>query len=187
MTSGDIEALELICKTFLDPGDVVVVERPTYMGAVQSVRSFEAELVSVPLDEDGLEVDDARRTTAEREQEQTLRSSASIQEPGHARGERGGLPGPGTGHDQQRTFAVVGRGPLRAVQLIPEHTFGSVYLAMVPAGNARRCDREMSPFRPAVGLRRGTDDPMHLHHCRPLRGGGLRAARAHRARGNRPR
>ena len=64
VTSGGIEALELICKTFLDPGDVVVAERPTYMGAIQSVRSFEAELVSVPLDEHGLEVDELERLLA---------------------------------------------------------------------------------------------------------------------------
>jgi 2-aminoadipate transaminase len=61
VTSGGIEALELVCKTFLDPSDIVAVERPTYMGAIQSVRSFEAELVSVPMDERGLEVDELER------------------------------------------------------------------------------------------------------------------------------
>src|SRR6185503_13989792 len=56
ITSGGIEALELICKSYLDPGDVVVVEAPTYLGAIQSFRSFEAELVPVSVDENGLEV-----------------------------------------------------------------------------------------------------------------------------------
>jgi 2-aminoadipate transaminase len=56
ITSGGIEALELIGKSFLDPGDVVVVEAPTYLGAIQSFRSFEAELVPVSVDENGLEV-----------------------------------------------------------------------------------------------------------------------------------
>ena len=54
ITSGGIEALELIGKSFLDPGDVVVVEAPTYLGSIQSFRSFEAELVPVT----------ARRATA---------------------------------------------------------------------------------------------------------------------------
>ncbi len=58
ITSGGIEALELIGKAFLDPADVVVVEAPTYLGSIQSFRSFEAELVPVTLDEDGLDVDD---------------------------------------------------------------------------------------------------------------------------------
>jgi 2-aminoadipate transaminase len=57
ITSGAIEALELVAKSFLDPGDVVVVEAPTYLGAIQAFRSFEAELVTVPLDERGLRVD----------------------------------------------------------------------------------------------------------------------------------
>jgi 2-aminoadipate transaminase len=56
ITSGGIEALELIGKSFLDPGDVVVVEAPTYLGAIQSFRSFEAELVPVSVDENGLDV-----------------------------------------------------------------------------------------------------------------------------------
>jgi 2-aminoadipate transaminase len=50
ITSGGIEALELIGKSFLDPGDAVVVEAPTYLGAIQSFRSFEAELVAIELD-----------------------------------------------------------------------------------------------------------------------------------------
>ena len=56
ITSGGIEALELIGKSFLDPGDVVLVEAPTYLGSIQSFRSFEAELVAVSFDEDGLDV-----------------------------------------------------------------------------------------------------------------------------------
>ena len=56
ITSGGVEALELIGKAFLDPGDRVVVEAPTYLGALQSFRSFETELVPVGLDEDGLDV-----------------------------------------------------------------------------------------------------------------------------------
>ncbi len=64
ITSGAIEALELIGKSFLDPGDLVVVEGPTYLGAIQAFRSFEAELVAVPLDEHGLEVDELERRLA---------------------------------------------------------------------------------------------------------------------------
>lgn len=58
ITSGGIEALELIGKSFLDPGDVVVVEAPTYLGSIQSFRSFEAELAPVTLDANGLDVEE---------------------------------------------------------------------------------------------------------------------------------
>jgi 2-aminoadipate transaminase len=61
VTSGAIEALELVGKSFLDPGDVVVVEAPTYLGAIQAFRSFETTLVAIPLDEHGLEVDELER------------------------------------------------------------------------------------------------------------------------------
>lgn len=61
VTSGAIEALELVGKAFLDPGDVVVVEGPTYLGAIQSFRGFETEVVAVPLDSDGLQVDELER------------------------------------------------------------------------------------------------------------------------------
>ena len=58
ITSGGIDCMELLAKSYLDPGDVVVVEAPTYLGAIQSFRTFEAKLDAVPLDEDGLQVDE---------------------------------------------------------------------------------------------------------------------------------
>jgi 2-aminoadipate transaminase len=61
ITSGAIEALELVGKSFLDRGDLVVVEAPTYLGAIMAFRSFEADVVAVPMDEHGLEVDEVER------------------------------------------------------------------------------------------------------------------------------
>ena len=58
ITSGAIEALELVGKTFLDRGDTVVVEAPTYLGAIMAFRGFESEIVAVPLDDGGLRVDE---------------------------------------------------------------------------------------------------------------------------------
>ena len=57
ITSGGIEALELVGKSLLDPGDLVVVEGPTYLGAIMAFRSFEAEVLAVPIDGDGLIVE----------------------------------------------------------------------------------------------------------------------------------
>jgi len=64
ITSGAIEALELVGKSFLDRGDLVVVEGPTYLGAIMAFRSFEAEVVAVPMDEHGIEVDELERRLA---------------------------------------------------------------------------------------------------------------------------
>lgn len=57
ITSGGIEALELVAKSFLDRGDAVVVEGPTYLGAIMAFRGFEADVTAVALDADGLDVD----------------------------------------------------------------------------------------------------------------------------------
>jgi 2-aminoadipate transaminase len=57
ITSGTIEALELISKSVLDPGDLVFVEGPTYLGAIMAFESFEANVVSVPMDREGLDVE----------------------------------------------------------------------------------------------------------------------------------
>ncbi|MCW2965993.1 MAG: putative transcriptional regulator, GntR family [Actinomycetia bacterium] len=61
ITSGAIEALELVGKSFLDAGDLVVVEGPTYLGAIQAFRGFETTIDAVPLDEEGLQVDELER------------------------------------------------------------------------------------------------------------------------------
>ena len=58
ITSGAIEALELVGKSFLEAGDTVVVEGPTYLGAIMAFRSFEARVVAVAMDENGLDVEE---------------------------------------------------------------------------------------------------------------------------------
>jgi 2-aminoadipate transaminase len=57
VTSGGIDAITLIAKSMLDPGDVVVVEEPSYLGAVSGFMAFDPTLRGVPLDSDGLDVD----------------------------------------------------------------------------------------------------------------------------------
>jgi 2-aminoadipate transaminase len=57
ITSGGIDCLELVAKTYLDPGDVVVIEAPTYLGAIMAFRGYEADVRGVPVDVDGLRVD----------------------------------------------------------------------------------------------------------------------------------
>ena len=66
VTSGAIEALELVSRSFLDRGDLVVVEAPTYLGAIMAFRGYDAELATVPMDDDGLMVDAPVLRRAER-------------------------------------------------------------------------------------------------------------------------
>jgi 2-aminoadipate transaminase len=57
ITSGGIDCMELLAKSYVDPGDVVVVEAPTYLGALMAFRGYEADVRGVPLDDAGMRVD----------------------------------------------------------------------------------------------------------------------------------
>ncbi len=65
MTEGSQQGLDLVSRVLLDPGDVVLVERPSYIGATSAFRASRARMVGVRLDEDGLDLDDLRRRHAE--------------------------------------------------------------------------------------------------------------------------
>ncbi len=57
VTSGAQEALDLLAKTFLDPGDIVITEGPTYLGALQAFSAYEPEIRTIPFDQDGMRMD----------------------------------------------------------------------------------------------------------------------------------
>lgn len=57
LTSGSQQALDLIAKLLINRGDRILVEAPTYLGALQAFNVFGAEYVSVPTDRDGLRTD----------------------------------------------------------------------------------------------------------------------------------
>ncbi len=57
LTNGSQQALDLIGKIFLDPDDTVLVEEPTYLGAIQAFDPYEARYVSVPMDNQGPLID----------------------------------------------------------------------------------------------------------------------------------
>lgn len=55
LVNGSQQALDLIGKIFINPGDVVLTEGPTYLGAIQAFRAYQARLVTIPLDEEGIQ------------------------------------------------------------------------------------------------------------------------------------
>jgi DNA-binding transcriptional MocR family regulator len=57
VVSGSQQGLDLLARVMLDPGDAVVVEEPTYIGALQVFRSSRARMIGVPVDEHGMRVD----------------------------------------------------------------------------------------------------------------------------------
>jgi 2-aminoadipate transaminase len=54
IVSGSQQLMDLVGKIFIDPGDNIIVETPTYMGAIQAWKSYQAEFIPVATDENGM-------------------------------------------------------------------------------------------------------------------------------------
>ncbi len=57
ITSGSQQGLDAVGKIFLNPGDTALVESPSYLGGINAFRSYEANLISTPVDKDGMIID----------------------------------------------------------------------------------------------------------------------------------
>lgn len=64
ITSGSQQGIDLVAKIFLEPGDGVIVENPCYLAALQVFNGFEANLVVVGSDNDGMRVEEVERAIA---------------------------------------------------------------------------------------------------------------------------
>jgi 2-aminoadipate transaminase len=62
VTTGGQQVIDLVCKTLIDPGDVILAEAPTYPGAVPTFCAYEADVVQVEMDRDGMRVDEMEAT-----------------------------------------------------------------------------------------------------------------------------
>ncbi|HEV7883953.1 MAG TPA: aminotransferase class I/II-fold pyridoxal phosphate-dependent enzyme, partial [Solirubrobacteraceae bacterium] len=62
VTTGGQQVIDLVCKTLIDPGDVIVAEAPTYPGAVPTFCSYQAEVIQISLDSDGMRIDELEAT-----------------------------------------------------------------------------------------------------------------------------
>jgi 2-aminoadipate transaminase len=57
VTTGGQQVIDLVCRALIDPGDVVLAEGPTYPGAVPVFCSYQADVVQVEMDDDGMRID----------------------------------------------------------------------------------------------------------------------------------
>ncbi|MDR2035416.1 MAG: PLP-dependent aminotransferase family protein [Coriobacteriales bacterium] len=57
ITSGGQQALDLIGKAFIDKGDIIITEGPTYLGALQAFSAYEPAVVTIPFDDEGMQTD----------------------------------------------------------------------------------------------------------------------------------
>ena len=69
VTTGSQQALDLISQIFVNPGDVVLAEAPSYVGALGTFRAYQANVVHVPMDSEGLVPEELERVIDELEAE----------------------------------------------------------------------------------------------------------------------
>ena len=85
ITSGSQQALDVLGKLLIDPGDLVLVEDPTYLGALQAWRPYRPRFFTLPIDEQGLQVDvlaeTLRRLEASGERPKFLYTVSNFQNP----------------------------------------------------------------------------------------------------------
>jgi len=62
VTTGGQQVIDLVCKTLIDPGDVIVAEAPTYPGAVPTFGAYQADVVQIEMDGDGMPIDELEST-----------------------------------------------------------------------------------------------------------------------------
>ncbi len=62
VTTGGQQVIDLVCKALIDPGDVIVAEAPTYPGAVPTFSAYQADVVQIEMDGDGMPIDQLEST-----------------------------------------------------------------------------------------------------------------------------
>ncbi|MBI5310236.1 MAG: PLP-dependent aminotransferase family protein [Actinobacteria bacterium] len=69
VTTGGQQVIDLVTRTLVDPGDTIIAEAPTYPGAVPSFSSFQANVVQIDFDENGMKIDVLEETLARLDRE----------------------------------------------------------------------------------------------------------------------
>jgi 2-aminoadipate transaminase len=86
VTTGGQQVIDLVCKALIDPGDVIVAEAPTYPGAVPTFGAYQADVVQIEMDGDGLPIDELEtvldRLQAEGRRPKFIYTIPNFQNPG---------------------------------------------------------------------------------------------------------
>ena len=158
VTTGGQQVIDLVCRAFLDPGDVVVAEAPTYPGAVPCFNSYQADVVQIEMDDDGMRIDvleaTLARLRAEGRRAEVHLHDPELPEPGR-RDDVARAP-PRARADRQRAGARDPRGqPVRAAALRGRAAADAVLARRRALRGLRRDVLEDPLRRPAARLGRG--------------------------------
>ena len=81
IVSGAQQVMDLAAKTFLNEGDVLVCEAPSFVGALNTFRSYNTELVGVPVDPDGMNMEALEKTLDENPRAKLIYTITNFQNP----------------------------------------------------------------------------------------------------------
>jgi 2-aminoadipate transaminase len=86
VTTGGQQVIDLVCKALIDPGDVIVAEAPTYPGAIPTFGAYQADVVQIEIDADGMPIDELEavldRLAAEGRRPKFIYTIPNFQNPG---------------------------------------------------------------------------------------------------------
>ena len=86
VTTGGQQVIDLVCKALIDPGDVIVAEAPTYPGAMPTFGAYQADVVQIEIDSDGMPIDELEavldRLAAEGRRPKFIYTIPNFQNPG---------------------------------------------------------------------------------------------------------
>lgn len=81
VTAGSTQAIEVVCRVMLDPGDTIIVENPTFLGALEIFETYEVKIVGVDVDDHGMVIDDLRTTLAAEPKAKIIYTIPTFQNP----------------------------------------------------------------------------------------------------------
>ena len=158
VTTGGQQVIDLVCKTLLDPGDVVIAEAPTYPGAVPVFGSYQADVVQIELDDDGMRVDLMEealdRLDAEGRVPKFIYTVPVVPEPGRGDAVAGAAEAAGRGGAAARAARARGQ-PVRAAALRGRPAADAVLARRRRVRHLPRDVLEDPLARAAAGLDRG--------------------------------
>lgn len=136
LTTGSQQGIDLVARIFLDEGDAVIVEGPTYIGALQVFDSYGAEYVVAPMDDEGLDIAAlerllAARSAAGRAMPRLLYSVPTFQNP--------------TGRlmSAARRDATVALARRHGIVVIEDDPYGELYFDTAPPPSLRARDADV--------------------------------------------
>ncbi|MBS1252845.1 MAG: 2-aminoadipate transaminase [Anaerolineales bacterium] len=127
IVTGSQQGLDLVARAFVEPGDAVVIEAPTYLGALQTFRAAGGRLLSVPLDESGLRLDVLEGLLA-RYRPKLIYTLPTYQNPS------------GVTQDLERRRALLDVAAHFGVPIVEDDPYGRLYYGEVPPPSLKALD-----------------------------------------------